>query len=95
MKDLAIYSPRTIRWLVQWFGLSVLTQRTANPSKAVSTYQAGRRGLIHYHTKDLLLRLAPALATPPFCYHEARLATARPEERTGVQPAREAGSDLG
>lgn len=89
------YSPRTIRWLVQSSGLRVLAQVTTNPSKAVYVYQAGRKGLIHYHTKDLLLRLAPTLATRHFCYHEALLATAEPEDRPGAQQVGRSGSDAG
>ena len=69
------FSPRTIRWLVQSCGLRVLTQVTTNPSKAVYSYQTGRKGVIQYHTKDVLLRCAPGLATKHFCYHEALLAT--------------------
>ena len=69
------FSPRTIRWLVQSCGLRVLSQVTTNPSKAVYVYRTGRKGLIHYHMKDVLLRWAPALATRHFCYHEALLAT--------------------
>jgi SAM-dependent methyltransferase len=88
------YSPRTIRWLVQSVGLRVLRQATTNPSKAVYSFQAGRKGLIHYHTKDLLLRLAPALATRHFCYHEALLATAQPVDGTGAEPAGRVGSEL-
>jgi SAM-dependent methyltransferase len=69
------FSPRTIRWLVQSCGLRVLRQVTTNPSKAVYTYQAGRKGRISYHAKGALLRWAPTLATRHFCYHEALLAT--------------------
>ena len=73
------FSPRTIRWLVQSCGLRVLRQVTTNPSKAVYVYHAGRRGVMHYHTKEVLLRWVPALATAHFCYHEALLATAHPD----------------
>lgn len=89
------FSPRTIRWLVQSSGLRVLTQVTTNPSKAVYAYQAGRKGLIHYHTKNLLLRLSPALATRHFCYHEALLATAEPTGRSGAPQAARSGTDAG
>jgi ubiquinone/menaquinone biosynthesis C-methylase UbiE len=89
------FSPRTIRWLVQSSGLRVLTQVTTNPSKAVYVFQAGRKGLIQHHTKNLLLRLAPALATRHFCYHEVLLATAEPEGRTGAPQAVRSGSDAG
>jgi SAM-dependent methyltransferase len=89
------FSSRTIRWLVQSCGLRVLTQVTTNPSKAVYAYQAGRKGLIHFHTKDLLLRLAPALATRHFCYHEALLATAEPEVRPAARQDGRTASDAG
>ena len=89
------YSPRTIRWLLQSSGLRVVTQVTTNPSKAVYAYHAGRTGLVHYHTKELLLRLAPALATRHFCYHEALLATAEPEGASEAGPAGRSGSDAG
>lgn len=69
------FSPRTIRWLVQSCGLRVIKQITTNPSKATYVYQTGRRGAIQYHTKRVLLRWAPALATRHFCYHEALLAS--------------------
>jgi ubiquinone/menaquinone biosynthesis C-methylase UbiE len=78
------YSPRTIRWLVQSCGLQVLRQVTTNPSKATYLHQAGRKGAIHFHVKQWLLRLAPALAIKHFCYHEALLATSpgvTPDER--------------
>ena len=69
------YSPRTIRWLVQSCGLHVLRQMTTNPSKATYLHQAGRKGAVHFHVKQWLLSLAPALAIKHFCYHEALLAT--------------------
>lgn len=77
------FSPRTIRWLIQSCGLRVISQMTTNPSKAVYRYQAGRKGLVHYHTKDVLLRWAPSLATRHFCYHEALLATSTADDQTG------------
>jgi SAM-dependent methyltransferase len=81
------FSPRTIRWLVQSCGLRVLRQITTNPSKATYVYQTGRRGLIQYHTKRVLLRWAPALATRHFCYHEALLATVLNVERVERAPS--------
>jgi ubiquinone/menaquinone biosynthesis C-methylase UbiE len=58
------FSPRTIRWLVQSCGLRVLRQVTTNPSKAVYVYHAGRRGLMHYHIKEVLLRWVPDAPGP-------------------------------
>jgi SAM-dependent methyltransferase len=79
------YSRRTIRWLLQSCGLSVLMQITTNPSKETYAYKAGRRGLIQYHTKRTLLRWVPGLARRHFCYHEALLAT-RPTAGSEAQP---------
>jgi len=69
------FSQRTIRWLVQSCGLRVVRQITTNPSKGTYVYQAGRRGLIQYYVKRILLQWAPSLATTHFCYHETLLAT--------------------
>ena len=67
------FSRRTIRWLVQSCGLRVLGQATTNPSKATYVYQSGRRGVIQYHVKRLLLKCLPKVATRHFCYHETLL----------------------
>ena len=63
------FSPRTIRWLVQSCGLRVMRQTTTNPSKATYTYHGGKRGLINYHIKQVLLAALPRLATRHFTYH--------------------------
>jgi len=63
------YSPRTIRWLAQSCNLRVLGELTTNPSKATYAYQLGLKGGLNYHIKQVLLRVAPALATQHFCYH--------------------------
>jgi SAM-dependent methyltransferase len=70
------FSPRTIRWLLQSSGLTVVRQKTTNPSKGTYAYAAGRKGVLQFYVKELLLSLAPAVATRHFCYHEALLATA-------------------
>jgi SAM-dependent methyltransferase len=74
------FSRRTIRWLVQSCGLSVLGQITTNPSRETYVYLAGRRGWIQYHIKQTLLRWVPDLARRHFCYHEALLAARPPDE---------------
>jgi SAM-dependent methyltransferase len=74
------FSPRTIRWLLQSSGLTVLRQKTTNPSKGTYVHAAGRKGVLQFYVKDWLLGLAPGFATRHFCYHEALLATA--SERT-------------
>lgn len=84
------FSRRTIRWLVQSCGLSVLSQITTNPSREAYVYRAGRRGWILYQTKQTLLRCVPNLARRHFCYHEALLATrpaAGSEARATARPA--------
>jgi SAM-dependent methyltransferase len=70
------FSPRTIRWLLQSSGLTVVRQKTTNPSKGTYAYAAGRKWVLQFYVKELLLSLAPAVATRHFCYHEALLATA-------------------
>jgi ubiquinone/menaquinone biosynthesis C-methylase UbiE len=68
------FSRRTIRWLVQSCELRVLAQATTNPSKGTYVYQGGRKGLLQYHVKQLLLDCAPRLAVRHFCYHESLVA---------------------
>jgi SAM-dependent methyltransferase len=68
------FSRRTIRWLVQSCELRVLAQVTTNPSKGTYVYQGGRKGLLQYHGKQLLLKCAPRLAVRHFCYHESLVA---------------------
>ena len=65
------YSPRTIRSLIQTCGLKVLNQIIANPSKAVYTFQKGRKGLVNYYIKECLLKFMPGLAAAIFTYHSA------------------------
>lgn len=65
------YSPISIRRLVQSSNLCVLNQITTNPSKGIYTYQMGRKGLIHYYIKQILLDYLPDLATKLFTYHGA------------------------
>ena len=66
-----VYSPTTIRHLLQSCGLRVIRQINANPAKGTFTYHDGNRGLVKYHVKGALLRLAPRLATEIFSYHSA------------------------
>jgi SAM-dependent methyltransferase len=68
------YSPRTIRWLLQSCDLRVLEQITTNPSKGTYVLDAGRKGALQYHVKQLLLNYAPGLAIKHFCYHESLVA---------------------
>jgi len=68
------YSRRTIRWLLQSCDLRVIEQITTNPSKGTYVHHGGRKGLLQYHVKQLLLNYAPGLAVKHFCYHESLVA---------------------
>jgi ubiquinone/menaquinone biosynthesis C-methylase UbiE len=63
------YSPRTFRWLVQTCGLRVMSQMTTNPSRDTYSFQSGRRGVINYYVKQVLLGAVPSFATAHFSYH--------------------------
>lgn len=63
------YSRKTIRRLVQTCDLRVLSQVVTNPSRAVYAYQSGRKGILKYVLKNLLLRAAERLACELFTYH--------------------------
>lgn len=76
------FSPRSIRWLLQSSGLTVLRQQTTNPSKATYVHGGGRKGALQFYVKEAMLRVAPGLATRHFCYHEALLATRTAEVGT-------------
>jgi len=65
------YSPRTIRWLIQSSNLRVLRQITTNPTKETYTFQKGRKGLVTYYLKQILLNAIPSIATTLFTYHGA------------------------
>lgn len=67
------YSPTTIRRLVQSSHLRILAQRINNPSRATYLYQKGRKGLVDYYLKEMLIHLAPRFATRLFVYHCALL----------------------
>ena len=65
------YSPKTIRRLMQTCGLRVLEQRVINRSLEGYKHQSGRRGIISYYVKNILLWLSPCIATKIFTYHSA------------------------
>lgn len=67
------YSPKTIRRLIQNCNLDVLRQTVTNPSKAVYTYQKGKKGLINYYIKECLLKVLPGLAISILTYHSSLL----------------------
>jgi SAM-dependent methyltransferase len=68
-----VYTPKTIRWLLQTCPLDVLEQRVTIPSKAVYLYRNKSWGGLHYHAKASLLTLFPRIATSLFTYHSALL----------------------
>jgi ubiquinone/menaquinone biosynthesis C-methylase UbiE len=63
------YSPKTIRRLVQTCDLEVLKQSVTNPSFSLYRYQSGLKGVLRYLPKQVLLKVAPRLATHLFTYH--------------------------
>lgn len=65
------YSMKTIKMLIQSCNLKVIKQIVINAQKATYTYESGRKGLINYYIKNILLRLFPFLATNLFTYHSA------------------------
>jgi SAM-dependent methyltransferase len=70
------FSPRSLRHLVQSSGLRVLGERVSNPGLPVHAFRGGARGRMRWAVREVLLRLAPALATRAFTYHGSLLAAA-------------------
>jgi len=69
------YSPRTIRKLVQTCGFEVLAQTVTNASCRIFRFQYGKRGVIRYLTKQLVLRAMPGLASSLWTYNCSLLCT--------------------
>lgn len=67
------YSPKTIRRLLQSCNLKVIGEIVTNPSKRIYTYEKGNRGLMNYYVKEILLRIAPRVATSIYTYHSTLL----------------------
>lgn len=65
------YSPKTIRRLLQSTNLRVLQQIASNPSREIYRFREGRKALIDYYIKEVLIRAVPNLATRLFTYHGA------------------------
>lgn len=76
------YSAKTIRRLVQTCDFKVLRQIVTNPSRRIYEYQSGRKGVIKYLAKELMLRAMPRGATWFFTYHSALIA--RRNESKGI-----------
>jgi hypothetical protein len=66
-----VFTPKTIRWLLQTCPLEVLDQMVTIPSKAVYLYRNRSWGGAHYYIKANLLKIFPRLATSLFTYHSA------------------------
>jgi ubiquinone/menaquinone biosynthesis C-methylase UbiE len=65
------FSPKTIRWLIQSSNLRVIKQIIVNPRKEFYISKNGRKGLINYYIKQILLDIVPCLATKLFGYFGA------------------------
>lgn len=65
------YSPKTFRQLIQSCNLRVLHQITTNPPRGAFIYQKGKKGLVNYYIKQVLLKVLPKAATGLFTYHGA------------------------
>lgn len=68
-----VYSPKTIRWLVQTCGFEVLQQMVTIPCYAVFQRQLGKKALLAYPALKAALQLLPRAATRLFTYHCAML----------------------
>jgi ubiquinone/menaquinone biosynthesis C-methylase UbiE len=71
------YSPKTIRRLIQTCDLEVLQQIVTHSSYELYQYQYGPKAWLRYLPKELLLRLAPKLATYLWTYHSALICQKR------------------
>jgi SAM-dependent methyltransferase len=68
-----VYSPKTIRWLMQTSGFEVLKQVVTIPCYAVFRHTLGERALLIYPPLKAAVQLFPSLATQFFTYHCALL----------------------
>lgn len=68
-----VYTPQTIRHLLQSCNLMVLKQVVTVHSKDVHLYDQGKQGAINYEIKKLCLKLFPKLAVNLFTYNSALL----------------------
>jgi SAM-dependent methyltransferase len=65
------YSPKTIRRLIMSCRMEILQQVTTNPSKEVLVYRYGKKGLLQFYLREIMLKVFPKLATQLFTYHLA------------------------
>jgi SAM-dependent methyltransferase len=68
-----VYSPKTIRWLMQTSGFDVLKQIVTIPGYAVFRHSLGRKALLVYPPLKAAVQFFPAVATQFFTYHCALL----------------------
>jgi SAM-dependent methyltransferase len=69
-----VYSPRSIRHLIQTCGMTIQREHVHPASLRVHRHTSGSRGIIKYLTKRVALIYAPQLAPSLFTYHGAYLA---------------------
>jgi len=74
-----IYSPLTIRHLLQSSGLEIIEEQVTLPSHAIHRFAGGNRGTVGYGIKRLALRTSRFAATQLFTYHWSALC--RPASR--------------
>ena len=68
-----VYSPRTIRHLLQTCGLEIQHEYVHVPSLKAHRHSGGLKGMIKYTTKRMALSLLPSLSTHLFTYHASFL----------------------
>lgn len=68
-----LYSPKTIRHLLESTGLEVLDEQIVNHSYSIYRYVSGWRAPLHWFVKEISLKFAPPLATSLFTYHWSAL----------------------
>jgi SAM-dependent methyltransferase len=69
------YSWKTIRRLIQTCDLQILSQVTTHSSPPMYAYLSGRKGILKYAIKELLLRASERLACQLFTYHSSIVCT--------------------
>lgn len=81
---LDVYSPKTIRRLLQTCELRVLGQVVTNVSYPVYRYRSKRMRWLRYIVKQAALRLSPSIAPSLFVYHSALITESQRQIGTTV-----------
>ena len=68
-----VYSPRTIRHLLQTCGLEIQKEYVHVPSLKAHRHSSGLKGILKYTTKRMALSVIPSLSTQMFTYHASFL----------------------